>query len=74
MNGALSIDFGEAEKELEEISWTEFFKTFEANGLAFLYEEEEAGKETDAFFKLVDRNAPAKRAPDNEDEEANIEP
>ena len=50
--GLLRIDFGEPEPNLEEISWEDFFETFEESGLAFLYQD----KEESRFNKLIQRD------------------
>ena len=44
------------EHKLEEISWDEFFKAFEENNLAFLYQEETTDGKQSRFSKLVDRD------------------
>ena len=49
--GLLRLDFGEPEESLDEISWEDFFKTFEESELAFLYEDEPENR----FNKLVRR-------------------
>jgi hypothetical protein len=56
--GVLRIDFpgGAGEDALEHISWDDWFDKFEANGLAFLYQEQKASGEDSTFFKLVSRN------------------
>lgn len=43
------------EDTLEEISWDDWYKTFEDRKLAFLYQEETAGGKESRFFKLVNR-------------------
>lgn len=55
--GILRINFpGFSESNnLQEISWDEFFKTFENENLAFLYQEELSGGDESRFFKFVDR-------------------
>jgi hypothetical protein len=55
--GVLRIDFpgGAGEDQLEHISWDEWFRTFDENKLAFLYQEEKASGEDSTFFKLVRR-------------------
>jgi hypothetical protein len=55
--GVLRIDFpgGAGEESLEHISWDEWFQTFEASGLAFVYQEQKADGEDSTFFKLVRR-------------------
>lgn len=49
--GILRIDFGEPEDSLEKISWDEFFRIFDENDLAFLYQDEKNSR----FNKFVDR-------------------
>ncbi len=53
--GLLRIDFGEKEKELDEISWDEFFQTFDERKLAFLYQEKTKDGKESRFFKFVRR-------------------
>jgi hypothetical protein len=52
--GLLRIDYPgySGEKSLEEISWDDWFKGFEENKLAFLFEHEKNSR----FSKLVARN------------------
>ncbi|MDQ2802257.1 MAG: hypothetical protein M3Y41_06095 [Pseudomonadota bacterium] len=52
--GILRIDFREPDEQLQEISWEEFFDTFEDRGLVFLHQDETHG-ETSRFFKFVRR-------------------
>ena len=54
--GILRIDFGEPEESLEQISWDEFFKIFDENGLAFLHQDETEDGKTSRFNKFVERN------------------
>jgi hypothetical protein len=49
--GILRIDFGDRDEGLEEISWEEFFDAFDANDLAFLYQDEDESR----FNKFVSR-------------------
>ena len=51
--GLLRIDYPgfSGEESLEAITWTEFFKGFESNRLAFLYEDEPQNR----FSKLIER-------------------
>jgi hypothetical protein len=52
--GILRIDFGDKDENLEPIEWEEFFKIFDGNKLAFLYQENE--KDTASRFnKFVER-------------------
>ena len=53
----LRIDFGEPEERLEAISWDEFFKAFDENDLAFLYQEKREDGNTSRFNKFIDRNS-----------------
>ncbi len=50
--GILRIDFAEPDEALEQISWDEFFRTFERNKLAFLYQDEKGSR----FQKFIDRD------------------
>lgn len=54
--GLLRIDFGEPEKELEEIGWDRFFEIFDQNDLAFLYQDKTEDGGTSRFNKLVNRS------------------
>lgn len=54
--GVLRLDFGEKEESLEEISWDDFFKTFDDRHLAFLYQDEVGQGGTSRFFKFVRRD------------------
>ena len=53
--GILRIDFAERDEKLEEVSWDEFFDTFEDRGLAFLYQDETKDGKESRFFKFVNR-------------------
>lgn len=53
--GILRVDFAERDDKLEEISWDEFFDTFEDRGLAFLYQDETADGKESRFFRFVNR-------------------
>lgn len=57
--GILRIDFPgfSGESTLEEISWDEWFKAFDANHLAFLYQEETVDHQPSRFNKLVSRDS-----------------
>lgn len=52
--GILRIDYPgfSGRSSLEKISWKQFFDAFEANGLAFLYQDRRSSR----FSKLVRRN------------------
>ena len=53
--GILRVDFGPKEDKLEEISWEEFFETFEDRKLAFLHQDKTADGKKSRFFKFVKR-------------------
>ena len=53
--GILRIDFQEPDERLEQISWDDWFRAFDENSLAFLYQEEKQDGETSTFNKLVPR-------------------
>jgi len=55
--GMLRIDFPgfSGEGRLEPISWEEFFRAFEDNELAFVYQDKKKSRETSTFSKLVRR-------------------
>ena len=53
--GILRIDFPGDEDNLEQISWDEWFKAFDENELAFVYQEQTADGEASRFSKLVSR-------------------
>jgi hypothetical protein len=54
--GILRIDFGEPDESLEEISWEEFFDTFDKHKLALLYEDDVSGRQKSRFSKFVRRD------------------
>jgi hypothetical protein len=55
----LRIDYPgfSGEDTLEEISWTEFFKIFDQNDLAFLYQDETEGGDKSRFSKFISRGS-----------------
>jgi hypothetical protein len=55
--GVLRIDFpgGAGQDQLEHVDWDEWFRVFDENDLAFLYQQEKASGEDSTFFKLVSR-------------------
>lgn len=54
--GILRIDFGAPEEAFEPIEWDEFFRIFDENDLAFLYQDETGGGQASRFNKFVERN------------------
>lgn len=59
--GQLQIDFGEPDTGLEEISWDQFFRIFDENDLAFLYQDRTESGGTSQFCRFVDRDADPKK-------------
>lgn len=61
--GVLRIDFPgySGEQNLKEVSWDDFFKKFDREKLAFLYQEKTASGRTSRFCKLIDREQPKGR-------------
>lgn len=53
--GILRIDFGPKEERLEPVSWDDFFKIFEDNDLAFLYQDKTSDGGQSRFNKFVKR-------------------
>jgi hypothetical protein len=55
--GLLRLDFpgGRGADQLEEISWEEFFETFDDNGLELIYQERTASGRPSRFAKFVRR-------------------
>ncbi len=52
--GLLRINFADnQEKNLEDISWDEFFKTFDKSNLEFLYQEKTKEGKTSRFSKFI---------------------
>ncbi len=50
--GLLRIRFDDAENDLQDIEWQEFFDTFDDKDLTFLYQESIDGSQS-RFFKFV---------------------
>jgi len=63
-SGILRIDYPgySGEERLEAITWDEFFKGFEENELAFLYQDETRSGDKSRFSRLIDRNSAEKTA------------
>jgi len=55
-SGMLRIDFGKLEPNLEQISWDDFFRIFEENELAFLYQEKTRNGTLSRFSKFIGRD------------------
>jgi hypothetical protein len=51
--GVLTFDFGEPEENLREVSWDEWFRTFDERNLEFLYQEHLANGRQSNFFRIV---------------------
>ena len=56
-NGVLRIHFPEhsESKDLEEISWEDFFKDFDQDKLDFLYQDQKASGEQSTFHKFLNK-------------------
>ena len=54
--GILRVDFREPDDKLEEISWDDFFQTFDDRRLAFLHQDTTADGHPSRFFKFVRRS------------------
>src|SRR3954452_15275638 len=57
--GVLSLDFGGDNAALRQVSWDEWFDTFDARSLNFIYQEERKDGNQSTFFRL--------ESPDRED-------
>ena len=57
-SGVLLIDYPgySGTQTLQPISWDDFFKGFEENELAFLYEDEKKAGSQSRFSKLINRD------------------
>jgi len=53
--GILRFDQGEPDQDLEKIGWDEFFRVFEQNELALLYQDDTASGDQSRFAKFVSR-------------------
>ncbi|MDQ0851062.1 hypothetical protein QFZ65_003000 [Arthrobacter sp. B3I9] len=50
--GVLRIDFGGNDANLRQVSWEEWFKTFDDRGLNFIYQEQRSDGQQSNFFRL----------------------
>lgn len=57
--GLLRVDYPgyRGKARLEEVSWEDFFRTFDERQLAFLYQEQTKGGKTSRFSKFVSRGS-----------------
>lgn len=53
--GLLRVEFRDPEDKLEEVDWDEFFKIFDENELAFLYQDKTADGHESRFNKFIAR-------------------
>jgi hypothetical protein len=53
--GLLRVEFRDPEDKLEEVDWDEFFKIFDENKLAFLYQDKTADGHVSRFNKFIAR-------------------
>lgn len=52
----------ESMDDLEPMSWDEFFETFEAENLVFVYQDRDVGETDEWLYNLIDRQEVAERA------------
>jgi len=50
--GVLRFDFGGGNEDLRQVSWEEWFKTFDERGLNFIYQEQRSDGRQSNFFRL----------------------
>jgi hypothetical protein len=50
--GVLRLDFGEKTDRLREVTWDEWFETFDRRRLNFIYQEQKRDGSTSTFFRL----------------------
>jgi hypothetical protein len=50
--GVLRFDFGGENEDLRQVSWDEWFKTFDERGLNFIYQEQRTDGQQSNFFRL----------------------
>jgi hypothetical protein len=53
--GILRLDFDPKDKELDKISWDDFFEKFDKEKLAFLYQDKTDDGSESRFHKFVQR-------------------
>src|SRR5215207_4387033 len=54
--GVLRFDFGGENEKLRHVSWEEWFETFDARNLNFIYQEERSDGTQSNFFRLESPN------------------
>jgi hypothetical protein len=54
--GVLRFDFGDDTEGLEHVGWDEWFETFDARGLNFIYQETRSDGSQSNFFRLENPN------------------
>lgn len=54
--GVLRFDFGDKTDNLREVSWEEWFRTFDERGLNFVYQETRSDGRQSNFFRLENPN------------------
>lgn len=61
--GVIRVDYpGYTGEALQTISWEEFFEVFEANNLAFLFQDKKKDGSESRFSKMIDRDSIKKDA------------
>lgn len=54
--GILRLDFEPKDEGLKDVSWDDFFRKFDKEKLAFLYQDKTAEGKVSRFHKFVDRD------------------
>jgi hypothetical protein len=54
--GVLRLDFPPRDESLEPVEWDDFFKKFDDEGLAFLYQDMTAAGRKSRFHKFINRS------------------
>jgi hypothetical protein len=59
--GILRLDFQPKDRELDQISWDQFFSKFDKKRLAFLYQDKTDDGSVSRFHKFIDRSSAGQR-------------
>jgi hypothetical protein len=65
----LRIDFEPSDERLEEMSWDDFFDTFDKSELVFLYQDSTASGGKSRFNKFVSRETACQKQSGGQDED-----
>lgn len=72
--GTLRFDFDEADRQLEPISWGDFFETLDHRSLALVYQDTTLEGDTSRFFEFVPRDKAHEEAAEITEAEKLVEP